>query len=79
MWDSIWINAHLATLREGKYNAVRRGALAVAQGKIAWIGARTELPGEPAQLAREVPSRLALATAARDRCFDGDKAALDDV
>lgn len=54
MWDSIWINAHLATLREGKYNAVRRGALAVAQGKIAWIGARTELPGEPAQLAREV-------------------------
>jgi len=54
MWDSIWINAHLATLRAGKYNAVLRGALAVAQGRIAWIGARAELPGEPAQLAREV-------------------------
>ncbi|MBE0623762.1 MAG: imidazolonepropionase [Burkholderiales bacterium] len=54
MWDSIWINAHLATLRAGKYGAVRRGALALAQGRIAWIGARAELPGEPAQLAREV-------------------------
>lgn len=54
MWDSIWVNAQLATLRDGKYGAIRRAALAVDQGRIAWAGAREELPGEPAQLAREV-------------------------
>jgi imidazolonepropionase len=54
MWDSIWINAHLATLREGKYGIIRRGALAVKEGRIAWVDARADLPGEPAQLAREV-------------------------
>lgn len=54
MWDSIWINAHLATLRAGKYGGIGRGALAVHQGRIAWVGARADLPGEPAQLAREV-------------------------
>ena len=54
MWDSIWINAHLATLREGKYGIIRRAALAADQGRIAWVGARADLPGEPARLAREV-------------------------
>lgn len=54
MWDSIWINAHLATLREGKYGIIRRGALAVEEGRIAWVGARAGLPAEPTQLAREV-------------------------
>ena len=54
MWDSIWINAHLATLRAGKYGSIRRGALALEQGRIAWVGARDDLRGEPAELAREV-------------------------
>ena len=54
MWDSIWINAHLATLRDGKYGVIRRAALAADQGRIAWVGARADLPGEPAELAREV-------------------------
>jgi len=54
MWDSIWINAHLATLREGKYGIIRRAALAAEKGKIVWVGARADLPGEPAQVAREV-------------------------
>ena len=54
MWDSIWVNAHLATLRAGKYGIIRRGVLAAAQGSIAWVGARSDLPDEPARLAREV-------------------------
>ena len=54
MWDSIWINAHLATLRQGRYGSIRRAALAVDEGRIAWIGPRAELAGEPAALAREV-------------------------
>lgn len=39
MWDSIWLNAHLATLRQGKYGIIERGALAAAEGRIAWAGA----------------------------------------
>jgi hypothetical protein len=39
MWDSIWINAHLATLREAKYGVIRRAALALDQGRIARAGA----------------------------------------
>jgi len=54
MWDSIWINTHLATLREGRYGVVRRAALAAEGGRIAWVGARADLPHEPEQLAREV-------------------------
>jgi len=54
MWDSIWVNAHLATMRSGKYGVVRRAALAVENGRIAWAGARADLAREPAQLAREV-------------------------
>jgi len=54
MWDSIWVNAHLTTLRLGKYGIIRRAALAADQGRIAWVGARADLPGEPAELAREV-------------------------
>ncbi len=54
MWDSIWINAHLATLRGGKYGIVRRAALAVDAGKIVWVGAQADLQGEPARLARQV-------------------------
>lgn len=40
MWDSIRIDAHPATLREGKYGVIRRAALAADDGRIAWIGAR---------------------------------------
>lgn len=54
MWDSIWFGAHLATLRAGKYGSIRRGALAVQQGRIAWVGAHADLPGKPEQLAHEV-------------------------
>ena len=54
MWDSIWVNAHLATLCSGEYGIIRRAALAAEQGRIAWVGPRADLPGEPAELAREV-------------------------
>jgi hypothetical protein len=42
MWDSIWINAHLATLRLGKYGGIRRAALAADHGRIACVGARAK-------------------------------------
>ena len=57
-WDRIWVDAHLATLVAGgePFGAVRDGALAVRDGRIAWVGPASELPGEPSALAAEVIS-----------------------
>jgi imidazolonepropionase len=45
-WDSLLINVNLATMTEGKapYGAIEQGALAIAQGRIAWLGAAADLP-----------------------------------
>jgi len=48
-WDGLWVNVHLATLDEGAgagegYGTIRDGALAVRDGRIAWVGARRDLP-----------------------------------
>lgn len=55
-WDSLWINANLATMAEGgaRYGAVEDGALGVKDGAIAWVGARAALDGDPAKLADEI-------------------------
>ena len=57
-WDSLWIDGHLATMVPGTaaYGAIRDGALAVQDGRIAWLGPRRELPGEPARCAATVHS-----------------------
>ncbi len=45
--DGLWINTHLATMAEGEpYGAIPNGALAVADGKIVWVGAEDALPPE---------------------------------
>ncbi|HEV2676920.1 MAG TPA: imidazolonepropionase [Aliidongia sp.] len=55
IWDSLWIDIDLATLQPGApYGAIRDGALAVLDGRIAWVGPRTDLPGAPARLATQV-------------------------
>lgn len=53
-WDALWVNADLATLAPGstRYGAIRRGALAVARGRIAWIGPEADLPGARSDAAR---------------------------
>lgn len=55
-WDSLWLNADLATMAEGgsRYGAIEDGVIAVEGGVIAWVGARGALSGEPAKLAGEV-------------------------
>lgn len=48
-WDAVWTNVHLATLAgtagavDG-YGTIRDGALAIDDGRIAWVGARRDLP-----------------------------------
>jgi imidazolonepropionase len=56
MWDDLWINGKLATMRSGEasYGAIEDGVIAAAEGRIAWVGARKDLPGRAEGLARNV-------------------------
>ncbi|MBF6638226.1 imidazolonepropionase [Rouxiella silvae] len=42
--DSLWFGADLVTLRDGRYNIIENGAMAVKDGKILWIGPLSECP-----------------------------------
>jgi imidazolonepropionase len=53
-WDTLWTNARIATMRDGRYHALERGAVAAHDGAIAWVGEGAALPGEPHALARDV-------------------------
>ena len=56
MYDTLWVNANLATMRAGgaPYGAVIDGAIGISAGKIAWAGARADLPGQPEKISAEV-------------------------
>lgn len=56
MWDTLWIDANLATMAaNGKpYGAIERGAVAAKDGRMAWVGFAADLPNPPDELAREV-------------------------
>jgi imidazolonepropionase len=56
MWDDIWIGGNIATMAPGgpPYGAIHNGALAVADGAIAWIGPAADLPAPYGKLARRV-------------------------
>ena len=44
-WDSLWTNVHLATMAPPHpYGEIRNAALAVHDGKIAWLGPLSDLP-----------------------------------
>ena len=45
--DALWLNANLATMTPcAPYGAIRDGALAVRDGKLAWVGRRSDLPAD---------------------------------
>ena len=56
-WDSLWTNARIATMApaghdssgDDPYGAIEDGAIAVAGGEIAWVGATAELDRAQAQ------------------------------
>lgn len=56
MWDGLWLDVNLATMTETgtAYGAVEDGAIAVADGVLAFVGRRRDLPASPEKLAREV-------------------------
>ena len=45
LWDTLWTNVSLATLHDAaSYGEIPDGAIAVNDGRIAWIGRRSDLP-----------------------------------
>ncbi|HEY0381559.1 MAG TPA: imidazolonepropionase [Candidatus Elarobacter sp.] len=55
-YDTLWVNARLATMTPGgaPYGAIGGGALAARDGAIAWVGERADLPDAPERLAARV-------------------------
>ncbi|HEX6136939.1 MAG TPA: imidazolonepropionase [Casimicrobiaceae bacterium] len=45
-WDALWTNVHIATMAGSRpgYGEIRDGAIAVRDGRIAWVGPRAALP-----------------------------------
>jgi imidazolonepropionase len=43
-FDHVWLNAHLATMRDDSMGVIEDGAIATKDGRIAWIGPRAALP-----------------------------------
>jgi imidazolonepropionase len=54
MWDTLWTNAKVATLCDGRYSALAPGAVAAQAGRIVWVGRVADLPGGSDALAGEV-------------------------
>ena len=58
-WDGLWVNARLATMTGGgaTYGAIHDGAIGVADGRIAWVGPRADLPHETAHAVHDAGGR----------------------
>ncbi len=55
MWDTLWIDADLATCAGGDpYGSIEDGAIGVKDGRIVWVGPREALPGPIETLAAVV-------------------------
>lgn len=59
MWDAVWTNARIATMRPSgaAYGAIEGGALAVAGGRIAWVGPMADVPRETARATHDLAGR----------------------
>lgn len=53
-WDRLWTDVHLAAMTDPSLGIVRDGAIAAADGRIAWVGPAADLPAPPDRLATEV-------------------------
>ena len=53
-WDRLWIEANLATMTGPSLGIIEDGAVACANGRIAWVGRETDLPAGRKRTAAEV-------------------------
>ncbi len=78
-WDSLWTDCHAATMVAGTpYGAVEDAAIAVRDGRIAWIGRHADLPGEQAARVESLDGRWVtpgLVDFHTHLVFGGDRAA----
>lgn len=51
--DTLWLGADLVTMRDGKYNLIPDGAIAVRDARIVWTGPRAAMPLFNAEKRRE--------------------------
>lgn len=56
MWDFLWLGGNIASMTQtGRaWGAIHDGALGLQDGRIAWVGPRSELPGRAATLAQKI-------------------------
>lgn len=80
-WDGLLLGITLATLdADGSYGLIDDGALAWKDGLLTFVGARAQLPGEPASLAHDMIEAAGLVTPGLVDChthvvFAGNRAA----
>lgn len=80
-WDLLLTDAHIATMDAGDrdaYGAIEDGALAIRDRKIAWVGARSDLPSREARRTRSLAGRWltpALIDCHTHLVFGGDRGA----
>lgn len=60
IWDDLWTDARLVTMQGGGLGLIEAGALAVQDGRIAWVGAMSELPHQHAQRTHDAGGRFIL-------------------
>ena len=78
-WDLLITDANIATMRSGAgaYGAIEHAALAIAAGRIAWVGPMSELPANGAAETRNIHGRWlspALIDCHTHLLFAGDRA-----
>jgi len=78
-WDDLWTNLRVATMVAGgaPYGAIEDGAIAVRDGRIAWVGPRAELPAHEARTTHDCAGRWAtpgLVDCHTHLVFGGDRA-----
>jgi len=79
MWDSLWINLRIATMVPGgvAYGAIEDGAMAIRDGRIAWVGRRADMPAVSARETHDGGGRWAtpgLVDCHTHLVFGGDRA-----
>ncbi len=79
-WDLLLTDARIATMRAGgaEFGMIEGGAIAIADGAVAWIGPLEDLPGNAAQETRSLSGRCvtpALIDCHTHLVFAGDRSA----
>ena len=49
MYDQVWLNCHAATMADDRLGLIENAAVAVNDGRIAWVGPLAGLPAPAAQ------------------------------